>query len=215
MWKKLVTFVSIVAASIALVQPACAADDSKPTFKEGVNYEIRTDKLTPVKEIREFFSFWCGHCFSLQGDFDVIRDSFPKANFVRNPVAMLGGIMGPESQRALAVAANLQLEDVFVKELFHAMHREGKIPMDHKEMAAFMTGIGIPVNRFEQEYNSFPVIGKVAQFDKWGKDINIEAVPEILVNGKYLVIMESVSDRDELITLIDYLLNLDKVPDAK
>ena len=59
------------------------------------------------------------------------------------------------------------------------------------------------------------MIGKVAQFDKWCQDINIEAVPEIVVNGKYLVTMESVETREQLIDLIGYLLNKDNVPDAK
>ena len=79
--------------------PECQHGKLGAPYEEGVNYEVRTDKLTPYKEIREFFSFWCGHCFALQGDFDRIKDAFPNARFERNPVAMLGGPMGPESQR--------------------------------------------------------------------------------------------------------------------
>lgn len=211
MWKKVAMWSCAVVASLFLSQVSMAADAK---YVEGENYQVRTDKLTATKEIREFFSFWCGHCFSLQGDFDAIKKAFPNAKFERNPVMMLGGPMGPESQRAMAVATNMGIEDVFVHELFKRMHIDGKIPMNHGEIASFMTSIGVPQDKFEKEYNSFPVIGKVAQFDKWGKDINIEAVPEILVNGKYLVTMESVKDRNELIDLIGYLLELDNVPDA-
>ena len=55
---------------------------------------------------------------------------------------------------------------------------------------------------------------KTQQFDRWGQDINIEAVPEILVNGKYLVTMESVENIEQMIDLIDYLLKKDNLPDA-
>lgn len=210
MWKKLLT---VACACLLSLSVASAAESSD--YKEGVNYQVRTDKLTATKEIREFFSFWCGHCFAMQQDFEAIAAAFPHARFERNPVAVLGGMMGPESQRALAVAQNLGVEDLFVHELFTSMHQKHQIPMSHQDLLAFMGSIGVSQDKFEREFNSFPVIGKVAQFDKWGKDINIEAVPEILVNGKYLVTMESVDTREELIDLIGYLLTKDNVPDAK
>ena len=211
MWKKVAALMGSVIFGLSVSTASLAAD---APYEEGVNYEVRTDKLTPYKEIREFFSFWCGHCFALQGDFDRIKDAFPNAKFERNPVAMLGGPMGPESQRAIAVAQNLGFEDIFVNYLFTQMHQAGNIPMSHADMVAIAVGSGIPQTRFEQEYNSFPIIGKVAQFDRWGQDINIEAVPEILVNGKYLVTMESVENVDQMIDLIGYLLEKDNLPDA-
>ena len=185
------------------------------SFKEDIDYIVVAENKTTSPELREFFSFWCGHCFSLQGDFDKIEQTYPKASFERNPVSMLGGHMGPESQRALVVAKNMGIEDLYVKELFNQMHNEGNIPMSHEQMTHFMTSIGMPKDKFDREFNSFPVIGAVAQFDKWAKDADIDAVPEILVNGKYLVTMESVSDLQELIDLIGYLLEKDNVPDAK
>lgn len=211
MWKKVAALMGSVIFGLSVSTASLAAD---APYEEGVNYEVRTDKLTPYKEIREFFSFWCGHCFALQGDFDRIKDAFPNAKFERNPVAMLGGPMGPESQRAIAVAQNLGFEDIFVNYLFTQMHQAGNIPMSHADMVAIAVGCGIPQTRFEQEYNSFPIIGKVAQFDRWGQDINIEAVPEILVNGKYLVTMESVENVEQMIDLIGYLLEKDNLPDA-
>lgn len=210
MWKKFIAIVTVFSAFLFFTQTAVSAE-----YKEGVNYKVRGNTLTATKEIREFFSFWCGHCFSLQGDFDEIEKTFPQAKFVRNPVSMLGGHMGPESQRALVVAQNLDLEDLFVKELFTQMHQEGNIPMNHDAMTKFMMSIGIAKDRFEREYNAFHVIGRVAQFDKWVKDADIDAVPEILVNGKYLVTMESVNNLQEFSDLVGYLLEKDNVPDAK
>lgn len=212
MFKKIAAFGMAMVASVFMAQASMAAQAT--TYKEGVHYQVRTDKLTAHKEIREFFSFWCSHCFSLQSTFDAVHDAYPNAAFERNPVAMLGGPMGPESQRALVVATNLGLQDVFVKELFNQMHNEGNIPMTHAQLVEFMGTIGIAKDKFEREFNSFPVLGKVAQLDKWGDDINIEAVPEILINGKYLVTMESVNSDKELIDLIGYLLKLDNLPDA-
>ena len=70
MWKKVAALMGSVVFGLSVSTASLAAD---APYEEGVNYEVRTDKLTPYKEIREFFSFWCGHCFALQGDFDRIK----------------------------------------------------------------------------------------------------------------------------------------------
>ena len=66
MFKKLLAIGFAAVTAISILNTAVAADAK---YKEGVNYQVRAEKLTEVKEIREFFSFWCGHCFSLQETF--------------------------------------------------------------------------------------------------------------------------------------------------
>lgn len=210
MFKKLVALV-VLSVSVGLGANFTLA---AAQYEEGTHYVVRGSKLTPTKEIREFFSFWCGHCFAMQGAFHQIRAAIPEAKFVPNPVMMLGGPMGAESQKALAVADNMGLADEFIQRLFHDMHELGQIPMTHDEMSSFMTTVGISKGKYDSEYNSFPILGKVAQYDKAADDAEIDAVPELLVNGKYLVIMESVNNDQELTELVRYLVHLDDVPNA-
>lgn len=207
MFKKLI-IVGTLMMSLVLGSVSSYASD----YKEGENYFVKGDTLTKTKEIREYFSYWCSHCFNLQPTFDKVHKAFPEANFARNPVEMLGGPMAIESQRATVIAANMGLEDEFVKELFNEMHVKGNIPQNREQMAAIAAKVGIPTATYNKEVNSFVVLGRVADFTKWNKHIDIQAVPEILVNGKYLVNMESVSSDEELIDLIRYLINLDKLP---
>lgn len=211
MFKKLLAFVVL---SVSLCFGANAAL-AVPQFEEGTHYVIRGSKLTPQKEIREFFSFWCGHCFFMQKAFKKIKADIPEAKFVYNPVMMLGGPMGAESQKALVIAENLGLAEQFMERLFHDMHELGQIPKTHDEMSSFMTTVGISKGKYDSEYNSFPVLGRVAQFDKAADDAKIDAVPELLVNGKYLVIMESVENDQELTDLVRYLVHLDDAPAKK
>lgn len=179
-------------------------------YEEGVNYQKRAEVKTPSPEIREFFSFWCGHCRGMQSVFVEVEEHFKgKAQFVYNPVNMLGGAMGPESQKALAVASMMGIEDLFVEELFFAMHDKHEIPKSHSDMAYFFESLGVDDKRFERDYNSFVAAGKVAQFDKATEDLKIDAVPEIAVNGKYIITMESVNSTEELIDLIEYVLTLE------
>ena len=36
---------------------------TEPRFVEGRDYVVATQTRTEKNEIREFYSYWCGHCF--------------------------------------------------------------------------------------------------------------------------------------------------------
>ena len=48
------------AALLALALPVVAIANQ---FEEGVHYEVIADEATADPEIKEFFSFYCVHCF--------------------------------------------------------------------------------------------------------------------------------------------------------
>lgn len=207
MFKKLLAGFVVCASMLVLSNIALAANTMQ--YKEGTHYLVRGKTPTPKKEIREFFSFWCGHCFHMQNSFKKVKEQIPEAEFIPNPVMMLGGFMGPESQKAVVVAENFGLRDEFIDRLFKMMHEDGKIPMSTSDLADFATTIGIPRNKFLSEIGSFPVLGKVAQFDKKADEAEIDAVPELLVNGRYLVIMDDIENDEQLVDLVRFLVHLD------
>lgn len=196
----------MLAAALLCLNAAHAAVE----YKEGEHYKVCAESITAKPEIREFFSFWCGHCFAMQPTFKKIEETYQgKAQFIQNPVGLLGGMMGPESQRAFAAASLMGLQQEFTDRLFHDMHVNNKIPHSHADMAAFFAReLGIPESKFERDYSAFPVAGMVAEYDRQVESHDLDAVPEILVNGKYLAVMESVDSDEALIDLIGYLLTL-------
>ncbi|MBQ9275877.1 MAG: thiol:disulfide interchange protein DsbA/DsbL [Succinivibrio sp.] len=176
-------------------------------YQEGSDYEIRGELTTVNPEIREFFSFYCGHCFKMQEAFDQVKEHFAdRAEFVANPVGLIGGAMGEESQRAFAAAKLMGIEDIFAKELFDAIHVREELPEDHNFYKALFAKLGVSEERLEKQWHSFVVNGLISEFDNFAKGAAIDAVPELLVNGKYLVKMENIDTVDELIELIEYLL---------
>ncbi len=217
------TFLAACAAAFIGAAPVWAADtetrapaaqesagNPSDGYKEGTDYEVRGQKKSEKPEIREFFSFWCGHCFMMLEPFDVVRESFEgRAEFLRNPVEILGGEMGEESQHGYAVAKMLGIEDLYTQALFDKIHIKNEIPESHEDFVELFASIGIPEGTFESNYKSFPVQGLVAQYQTLTKDLAIEAVPEIIVNRKYLVKMDKLETVQDLNNVIEYLLTLD------
>lgn len=200
-------FVSAVLCCVLSMFNAYAASSQ---YKEGVHYEVVADERTPNNEIREFYSYWCGHCFAMQEDFEFLKNTFKgRADFVRNPVDLLGGNMGPETQIGFAVAKSMGLEDVYNRELFTNMHVNNLLPQSHSDMLDFFESIGVPRQKAEQGYNSFITLGMISDYNQWVEKTKIDAVPELIVNGKYKLTMSAFNSIQEMVPLIEYLFTID------
>lgn len=89
------------------------------------------------------------------------------------------------------------LEKELKDELFNRIHVKEQIPKSHEFFTDIFASLGIPSEKFEQDYNSFVTQAKIAEYDRYTKDFKIEAVLEIIVKGKYLALtdnLESVED---------------------
>ena len=204
MFKFLGKAFALLVLSIFFISSAQARD-----YKEGLDYEIRATNKTVEPEIREFFSFFCSHCFAMEKPFSQMAEFFKgKAKFIVNPVGLIGGDVGVESQKAYAVAINLEIEDELKEELFNRTHVKQDIPEDHDYFAELFESLGVPSEKYEQIYNSFVTQAKVAEYDRHTKEMKIDAVPEIVVNGKYLVKTDNLESIEDYESIVSYLLTL-------
>lgn len=204
MFKFLGKAFALLVLSIFFISSAQARD-----YKEGLDYEIRATNKTVEPEIREFFSFFCSHCFAMEKPFSQMAEFFKgKAKFIVNPLGLIGGDVGVESQKAYAVAINLEIEDELKEELFNRIHVKQDIPEDHDYFAELFESLGVPSEKYEQIYNSFVTQAKVAEYDRHTKEMKIEAVPEIVVNGKYLVKTDNLESIEDYESIVSYLLTL-------
>lgn len=204
MFKFLGKAFALLILSVFFISSAQARD-----YKEGQDYEIRATNKTVEPEIREFFSFFCSHCFAMEKPFSQMAEFFKgKAKFIVNPVGLIGGDVGVESQKAYAVAINLEIEDELKEELFNRIHVKQDIPEDHDYFVVLFESLGVPSEKYEQIYNSFVTQAKVAEYDRHTKEMKIDAVPEIVVNGKYLVKTDNLESIEDYEALVSYLLTL-------
>lgn len=178
-----------------------------PEFKENVNYEVIRQTNTPKPEVMEFFSYYCPHCYQFEPIMAELKKQLPAdVAFKRTPVAFLGKEMGPELQRAYAVADLLKAEDKVTAVLFQRIQAERNPPQNRADVRALFEQAGVDGKDFDGAIDSFAVTGMVAQYDRNTGSMNIRAVPSTVVNGKYLVKTEGIKSTEEFIALVKFLL---------
>ncbi len=177
-----------------------------PEFKEGVNYDVVKQTGSAQPEVVEFFSYFCPHCATFEPIVEQLKAVMPEGvPLKKNPVAFLGREMGPEMQRAYALASLLNVEGKLTPAIFSKMQQR-QYPQSRADVKQIFLDNGVPAEEFDGAVDSFAVSGMVSQFDRNTESYNIRGVPAFLVNGKYMVKIESITSQEQFSQLVNFLL---------
>ncbi len=182
-------------------------------FKEGEHYRVvEANQLSESQEITEFMSFYCGHCFMFRSILHQIRTNFPNVKININPVAFLGGDMGPMSQKAFAAAKIMGVEERFSDELFNQIHQMHKTDYNPEALGDIVAYIGADKQQFLETFDSFVVVSQVAAYNAELDRAEVRGVPTLMINHKYIILK---AEKDEVMSLIKFLLEKDNLPISK
>jgi thiol:disulfide interchange protein DsbA len=196
--KKLFAFFSLIMLSLS----AHAAK-----FNEGEHYKVLDLEASKRPMVTEFFSFYCPHCHHFEPIIQQLKQHLPaNAKFQKNHVSFMGGSMGLSMSKAYATMIALRIEDKMVPVMFNRIHNMNKPPRNDAELRQIFLDEGIDAKKFDAAYNGFAVDSMVRRFDKAFKDCGLSGVPAIIVNNRYLVEAESISNLDEYFELVNFLL---------
>jgi protein dithiol oxidoreductase (disulfide-forming) len=178
-------------------------------YSEGVEYKKlaipqATDTGDKI-EVQEFFWYGCPHCYHFEPYINAWKKTKPaNVEFVRVPA-----IFRPDWEiqaRAYYALSNMGIIEDLHGKIFAAIHKD-KIQLNRKEtLTDFLVKNGVDREKFEEEYSSFAVDSMVRKAKKKIKDYQIEGVPSISVNGKYLTSGSMSGSYDNLIKILDYLV---------
>ncbi|OOR98319.1 thiol:disulfide interchange protein [Haemophilus paracuniculus] len=147
------------------------------------------------KEVVEFFSFYCPHCYNFEMQYKIpskIKAALPKdAKLVQYHVNFAGR-QSENLTRAWALAMALGVEDKVKTDLFEGAQKNTFQSMD--DIRAVFLKNGITAEQFDGGINSFAVNGLVNKQEKLAEDFKVDSVPTFFVNDKYKLNMEGFSD---------------------
>ncbi|MHB1950329.1 MAG: thiol:disulfide interchange protein DsbA/DsbL [Acidiferrobacteraceae bacterium] len=178
-------------------------------FKENRDY-LRLFPSQPVTtgrniEVREFFWYGCPHCFHLEPVLNAwLRHKPADVTFIRTP-AVLRHSWEPGARtyytfKALGVVN--RLHDLF----FNAIHVKHEDLVTENQVAAWAARHGVNEQQFKAAYHSFGVDSKLQNAINLERAEGIDAVPTIVVEGRYLTNVGMAGGRKRMMRLVDFLV---------
>jgi thiol:disulfide interchange protein DsbA len=176
---------------------------------EGKDY-VRLRNPQPVEtgkkiEVIEFFSYGCPHCSDLEPILQAWMQKLPPdVQFRRVPVMF--------QQRWEALAKIYYTLDAMgdearlSPEVFKAVHVSGVPLYQDKAFFDWAASHGLDRNRVSEVYGSFAVSSKFNRAKALAQAYNIQSVPTMIVDGKYLTASDKVGTHAALPPVLDALI---------
>tara|TARA_B100001063_G_scaffold246069_1_gene283844 strand:- start:903 stop:1514 length:612 start_codon:yes stop_codon:yes gene_type:complete len=173
--------------------------------------QISTEKQQESKDIiiYEFFWYGCPHCYNLEPTMDRIEADLDKdTKVVKLPLALRDSWI-PHAKLYYALKQMDKIDQVH-NLIFEEIHLEDNRLNTQQQMIDFLGKHGIDTNKFIEKYNSFGTEARIKKASNLAKKYQIDSVPTIIVNGKYLTSGTYVSSYDELYSVVNLLVERER-----
>ncbi|HEY5366495.1 MAG TPA: thiol:disulfide interchange protein DsbA/DsbL [Casimicrobiaceae bacterium] len=198
-----------ICASLGLMLfAALAALPASAQMVEGKNY---TRLATPVPvetgnkiEVIEFFSFGCPHCADLEPILDGWLAKKPAdVEFRRIPVSFQRAW---ENLGKVYYTLHALGQDGLDPKVFVAIHQNGKNLADARTFLDWAASNGLDRKKVEDMYNSFTIASDISRSKRQAQVFNIESVPTIIVDGKFITSSDRIGGHANVPSAIDELV---------
>ena len=173
--------------------------------------QISTERQQESNEIiiYEFFWYGCPHCFNLEPTMDRIEADLEKdTKIVKIPVALRESWI-PHAKLYYALKQMDEIDKVH-NLIFEEIHLEDNRMTTQQQMVDFLGKHGVDTKEFKEKYNSFGTQARIKKSSNLSKKYQIDSVPTIIVNGKYLTSGSYVSSYDELYSVVNLLVERER-----
>lgn len=176
---------------------------------EGKDYTILT-KPQPTEgdgkiEVLEFFWYGCPHCYSLHPHLKTWLANIPGDVSFQYVPAILRPNWVPAAKIFYAIEA-LGITGSLHDKIYDAIHRD-KIDLNNESVLFdWIEKQGIDRKKFENTFQSFAVQNQVSRSTQMSRQYQLNGVPTLVINGKYLTSGRMGSTPQDTIRTLDALL---------
>lgn len=204
--KKILLLISLV-----LLAPLQACAQEK--WSEGTHYNVIAEHATDKKEVMEFFSFWCPHCFNFEPLVKKIKTKladdveFKKVhvNFMR----FTSQAIQDDVTKAMMIARELKKSEELNQAIFRYIHVSRSSITGINDVKNIFVVNGVEPEDFDKMMSSFGVNSRLKMNNKAVQEYrkHVSSVPNFIVNGKFQATFTRDMNQDDMIDLIVFLSN--------
>ncbi|TRZ66812.1 MAG: thiol:disulfide interchange protein DsbA/DsbL [Rhodocyclaceae bacterium] len=195
-----------------------ALPDAWATLEAGKQYaQIKQPQPQPVNgktEVLEFFSYTCPHCYHLEGTIEPWARRLPKdVEFRRVPVTF--NKAATITAKTFYAAEAMGVREKIHLSLFAALHDQGLPLTQEQPLLDWIAKQGIDRKKFSDTMNSFTVQSQLAQATQLMKGYDIDAVPSVVIGGRYLTSVTHTGSEATLPGVMNELIQMAKTGAVK
>jgi len=175
----------LAAVAVAVLAPGAAAQgavEGRQYMKLNPGLPVETGKKI---EVIEFFSYGCPHCAELEPYLQDWQKALPAdVAFRRIPV-----MFQPQWVELAKVYYTLEAlgdDGKLTREVFIDIHSKGMQLWSPAKFYDWAASKGLDRKKVEEMYTSFAMSGKVNRAKQLGQAYNIQEVPTLIVDGKFV-----------------------------
>lgn len=190
----------LLALGLALSTLAATASPTAP--KSGVDY-LTLENPLPAEtgkkvEVIEFFGYFCPHCYTLDAALAKWAEKHKRDVTFKRVHVRFNDNMALQQRLFFTLSAMGKLDIPIHNQLFDAVQVKRTPLRNEKQIADFVQKNGIDRQRFLEMYNSFTVQSLCDGAVKMQSDYKIDAVPTIVIDGRYVTSLAIVSEGNNL-----------------
>ena len=194
----------VIATALALASGSVNAQ-----LVEGKNYR-RLANPQPVEtgkkiEVIEFFSYGCPHCAELEPHLDAWLAKAPQDVAFRRVPVMFQQRWVPLAKIYYTLDA-LGVESKLSPDIFKAIHGSGTALWEPAKFYDWAATKGLDRKKVEEVYTSFAIDGKMKRAMQLAQQYNVQGVPTVIVDGKFVTSSSDVGTHEKLPPAIDELV---------
>jgi thiol:disulfide interchange protein DsbA len=195
---------------VMLAGVALAAGNASAQLVEGKNY-ARIANPQPVEtgrkiEVIEFFSYGCPHCAELEPHLGAWLAKAPQDVAFRRVPVMFQQRWNPLAKIYYTLDA-LGVEQKLSPDVFKAIHGSNIALWDSGKFYDWAASNGVDRKKVEEVFTSFAIDGKMKRATQLAQQYNIQSVPTVVVDGKFVTSSDRVGTHAQLPAAIEELVN--------
>lgn len=182
--RKLTTIIIMLSALLSVGVLQAKSLQAERALVEGKDYTVMAAKGSKKQQVMEFFSYACGHCYTMEGFIGEFKKNHPDIQIIPVPTD-LGHPQWQIYVKAYYLGELLKVIDKSHSKIFHMINVERKHMTKDSDLKDFFMGLGVDGAKFDSANKSFALNSKIRKAKQLARKYQISGTPTFVANQRY------------------------------